>query len=76
MKIIFREDVELQDIITHNMSVVSRNGRAWVVTLDGEAGSLLKRLGRYSVEDVEVIDNAVENILMDMMKGYGPGPYV
>ncbi len=76
VKIIFREDVELQDIITHNMSVVSRNGREWVVTLDGEAGSLLKRLGRYSVEDVEVIDNAVENILMDMMKGYGPGPYV
>ena len=76
VKIIFREDVELQDIITHNMSVVSRNGREWVVTLDGEAGSLLKRLGKYSVEDVEVIDNAVENILMDMMKGYGPGPYV
>ena len=76
IKIIFREDVELQDIITHNMSVVSRNGREWVVTLEGEAGSLLKRLGRYSVEDVEVIDNAVENILMDMMKGYGPGPYV
>ena len=76
VKIVFREDVELQDIITHNMSVVSRNGREWVVTLEGEAGSLLKRLGRYSVEDVEVIDNAVENILMDMMKGYGPGPYV
>ncbi len=76
VKIIFREDVELQDIITHNMSVVNRNGREWVVTLEGEAGSLLKRLGRYSVEDVEVIDNAVENILMDMMKGYGPGPYV
>ena len=76
VKIIFREDVELQDFIAHNMSVVSRNGREWVVTLDGEAGSLLKRLGRYSVEDVEVIDNAVENILMDMMRGYGPGPYV
>ena len=76
VKIVFREDVELQDIIAHNMSVVSRNGREWVVTLDGEAGSLLKRLGRHSVEDVEVIDNAVENILMDMMRGYGPGPYV
>ena len=76
VKIVFREDVELQDIITHNMSVVSRNGREWVVTLDGEAGSLLKRLGKYSVEDVEVIDNAVDNILMDMMKGYGPGLYV
>ena len=76
VKIVFREDVELQDIIAHNMSVVSRNGREWVVTLDGEAGSLLKRLGKHSVEDVEVIDNAVENILMDMMKGYGPGPYV
>ena len=76
VKIIFREDVELQHFIAHNMSVVSRNGREWVVTLDGEAGSLLKRLGRYSVEDVEIIDNAVENILMDMMKGYGPGPYV
>ena len=76
LKIIFREDVELQDFISHNLSVVSRKGREWVVTLDGEAGSLVKRLGAYSVEDVEILEGVVEDILMDMMRGHTPGPYV
>ena len=76
LKIVFREDVELQDFITHNLTVVSRNGREWVVTLDGEAGSLLKRLGKYSVEDVEIVEDVIDNILMDMIRGHGPGPYV
>ena len=76
LKIVFREDVELQDFITHNLTVVSRNGREWVVTLDGEAGSLLKRLGKHSVEDIEIVEDAIEGILMDMMRGRGPGPYV
>ena len=76
LKIVFRQDVDLQDFITHNMSVVSRNGREWVVTLDGEAGSLIKRLGKHSVEDVIVIEDAIEHVLMDMMRGRGPGPYV
>lgn len=75
VKIVFREDVELQEFITHNLSVVSRNGREWVVTLEGEAGSLLKRLSKFSVEDVTVIDDAVDGILMEMMRGKGPGPY-
>ena len=76
LKIIFREDVELQDFISHNLSVVSRKGREWVVTLDGEAGSLVKRLGAYSVEDMEILEGVVEDILMDMMRGNSPGPYV
>ena len=76
LKIVFREDVELQDFITHNLTVVSRNGREWVVTLDGEAGSLIKRLGQYSVEDMEVVEEVIEDILMDMLRGHGPGPYV
>ena len=76
LRIVFREDMELQDFIVHNLSVVSRNGREWVITLDGEAGSLLKRLGKYSVEDVEIVEDVMEDILMDMMRGRGPGPYV
>ena len=75
LKIVFREDVELQDFIAHNLTVVSRNGREWVITLDGEAGSLLKRLGKFSVEDMEIVEEAIEDILMDMLRGYGPGPY-
>ena len=76
LKIVFREDVELHDFITHNMSVVSHEGREWVVNIDGEVGSLVKRLGKFSVEDVTPIGDAVDNVLMDMMRGKGPGPYV
>lgn len=76
LKIVFREDVELQDFIAHNLSVVSRNGREWVITLDGEAGSLIKRLGKYSVEDIEIVEDVMDDILMDMLRGQGPGPYV
>lgn len=76
LKIVFREDVDLQDFIAHNVTVVSRNGREWVITLDGEAGSLLKRLGKFSVEDMEIVQDAIEDVLMDMMRGHGPGPYV
>ena len=76
LRIVFREDVDLQDFISHNLSVVSRNGREWVITLDGEAGSLLKRLGKFSVEDIEIVEDVMEDILMAMMRGHGPGPYV
>lgn len=76
LRIVFREDVELQDFIAHNVTVVSRNGREWVITLDGEAGSLLKRLGKFSVEDMEIVQDAIEDVLMDMLRGHGPGPYV
>lgn len=75
LKIVFREDVDLQDFIAHNLTVVSRNGREWVITLDGEAGSLLKRLGKFKVEDFEIVEEVMEDILMDMMRGRGPGPY-
>lgn len=76
LRIVFREDVELQDFISHNLTVVSRNGREWVVTLDGEAGSMLKRLGKFPVEDMEIVEEVIEDILMDMLRGHGPGPYV
>ena len=76
VKVVFREDVDLEDFITPNMSVVSHCGREWVIAIRGEMGSLLKRLGRFSVEDITNLEGVVEEALAGMFRDQYPNPYL
>ena len=76
VKVVFREDVDLEDFITHNLSVVRHCDREWVIAIRGEMGSLLRKLGQFSIEDVTYLEGVVEEALAGMFRDQYPNRYL
>ncbi|MFQ5933219.1 MAG: ABC transporter ATP-binding protein [Dehalococcoidia bacterium] len=71
VRVTFRHHIDLEDIITEDVSVVSHREGEWVLAVRHEMGSLIQRLGQYSVKDVVYLEGAVEEALTEMLEG-GP----
>ncbi len=69
VRITFREKVDLEDIITEDVRFVSHDGLEWVLAVRREMGSLIRRIGQRRVADVVYLDDAVEQALIEMLKG-------
>ena len=67
IRVTFREEVDLEDIITEDVRVVSHHGREWVLAVRREMGGLIKRMGRHQVADVVYVEDAVEQALIEML---------
>ena len=68
LRIVFREDVDLEDMITEDIFVVSHNGREWVLAVRGHMGSFVKRIGAFNIGDVFYVEGAAEEALTEMFR--------
>ena len=69
IRITFREEVDLEDIITEDVRVVSHRGREWVLAVRREMGGLIKRIAQHRVADAVYLEDTVEQALVEMLKG-------
>lgn len=67
IRVTFREDVDLEDIITEDVRVVSHQGREWVLSVRREMGGLIRRMGQHPVVDVTYLEGTVEQTLIQML---------
>ncbi|MFQ5872524.1 MAG: ABC transporter ATP-binding protein [Dehalococcoidia bacterium] len=68
VQVTFHQDVDLEDIITEDVSVISHEGRQWVLAVRHEMGSLIKRIAEYSVADVKYLEGTMEEALIGMLR--------
>ncbi len=68
LRVIFREDVDLEDIITEDLSVVSHHGREWVLAVRGHMGSFVKRISAFNIGDVFFLEGSVEEALTELFQ--------
>ena len=46
IRVTFREDVDLEDIITEDLSVIHHQGREWILAVRGNMGGVIRRMGQ------------------------------
>ena len=59
--------MDLEDIITEDVRVVSHQGREWVLAVRREMGGLIRRMGQHPVADVTYLEGTVEQTLIQML---------